>query len=160
MSSLSLLEADRERLKFTHQTGERDYNAVRVAYQERGIPADVRAFIDDMPAEFSKADVVVSRAGATAVSEIAAAGKASILIPFPHATDQHQLENARVLERAGAARVIEQHELTPQRFLSELWNLLNHAERLTNMEQRARALARPDAAERIAELIEDLAVRG
>ncbi len=159
-NSLPLLERDRERLKFVHQTGERDYNVVKTAYQERRISADVRPFIDDMPAEFARADLIVSRAGATAVSEIAAAGKASLLIPFPHATDQHQLENARLLQRAGAARVIEQVNLTPDAWVREIWDMLNRPDRIAEMERHARTLARTDAAERIAELIEGLAATG
>lgn len=158
--SLPLLEPYRDRLNFIHQTGEEDYNEVNLAYQEHGITAEVRAFIEDMPGEFARADLVVSRAGATAISELAAAGKAALLIPFPAAADQHQLENARVFERAGAARVLEQRELTPERWIHELWNLLEHPDRLVDMERRARSLARLDATERIADLIESVAVRG
>lgn len=158
--SLPLLEPDWGKLKIIHQTGERDYNAVRVAYQELGIAADVRAFVEDMPVAFSQADLVISRAGATAVSEIAAAGKAALLIPYPGAADRHQLGNARILERVGAARVIEQRELTPERWVHELRDLLNRPDLLVRMEQRARTLARADAAVRIAELIEGLAVTG
>jgi UDP-N-acetylglucosamine--N-acetylmuramyl-(pentapeptide) pyrophosphoryl-undecaprenol N-acetylglucosamine transferase len=160
VGSLPLLESDWGQLKIIHQTGERDYNAVRVAYQELGIAADIRAFIEDMPAAFSQADLVISRAGATAVSEIAAAGKAALLIPYPGAADRHQLGNARILERIGAARVIEQRELTPERGVHELRDLLNRPDLLVRMEQRARSLARADAAVRIAELIEGLAATG
>lgn len=156
VASLPLLGPRRARLNLIHQTGERDYNEVRKAYEERRFKADVRAFIDDMPGEFGRADLIVSRAGATAVSEIAAAGKASMLIPFSRATDQHQLENAKILERAGAAHLIEERELTPERWARELWDLLDHPPRWVDLEQRARTFARPDATEQIAELIEEL----
>jgi UDP-N-acetylglucosamine--N-acetylmuramyl-(pentapeptide) pyrophosphoryl-undecaprenol N-acetylglucosamine transferase len=160
VKSLALRVPNLAQWKIIHQTGERDYNAVRKAYQDYGINAEVHAFIEDMPAAFARADVAVSRAGATAVAELAAAGKAALLIPFPAATDQHQLENARTLERAGAARVVEQSELTPERLLGELRELLGDGERLVAMEQAARRLARPDAAEHIADLIESLAIGG
>ncbi|MFB3920389.1 MAG: undecaprenyldiphospho-muramoylpentapeptide beta-N-acetylglucosaminyltransferase [Terriglobia bacterium] len=142
---------------FIHQTGERDYNGTRQAYQERGLTAEVHAFIDDVPGAFARANLVISRAGANTVAELAAAGKASLLIPFPGATDQHQLENARVLERLGAARILPQVELSPERLMSEVWNLLSDPERLREMEMHARRLARPDAAARIADLVEELA---
>lgn len=156
LKGLPLLESFREQLNWVHQTGERDYNDVKGAYHERGIAADVRAFIDDMPAAFARADLIVSRAGATAVSEIAAAGKASLLIPFPAAADQHQLENARVMGRAGAARFVKEKGLTPERLVREICELVDQPILLAQMERCARALARPDAAERIADLIEGL----
>ena len=110
-------------MRIIHQTGERDYNDVLKTYQEQGAQAEVHAFIDDMPGAVAQADLLISRAGATAVAELAAAGRASILIPFPGATDQHQLENARAMERAGAARVIVQSELTPERLKKEIRDL-------------------------------------
>ncbi len=158
VKSLPLLVNETGRVRFIHQAGGRDYNAVRQAYQERGLTAEVHAFIENVPQALARADLVVSRAGAIAVAELAAAGKAALLIPFPGATDQHQLENARAMERAGAARVLRQVELTPERLLRELWGLLADPHGLEAMEQAAKRLARPDAAERIAELIENLAV--
>jgi UDP-N-acetylglucosamine--N-acetylmuramyl-(pentapeptide) pyrophosphoryl-undecaprenol N-acetylglucosamine transferase len=141
-------------IRIVHQTGEHDYNEVRKTYQERHSPAEVYAFIDDMPGALAQADLVISRAGATAVAELAAAGRAAILIPFPGATDQHQLENARAMERAGAARVIVQSELTPERLAGEIRELMANAATLEKMEVCARSLARPDAAARIADLVE------
>lgn len=146
-----------EKVKFIHQTGERDYNAVCGAYRERGIEAEVQAFIEDVPGALARADLVVTRAGAATVAELAAAGKAALLIPFPHATDQHQLHNARALERAGAARVVEERELTAERLANEILQLLDAPERLTAMERAARNFSKPGAAERIATLIETLA---
>ena len=143
-------------LRVIHQTGEREADPVRQAYKQAGVPADVVAFIDDMPAAFARAHLVVSRAGASTAGELAAAGKAAVLVPFPGATDQHQLGNARALERAGAARVLEQSLLTPQRLVRVIDELRASPERLAAMEQAARSLARPDAAARIADLIEEL----
>jgi len=154
--SLTILSRKVAALRVVHQTGEPDYNTVREAYRERGIDAEVCAFIDDMPKAFACADLIVSRAGATAVAELAAAGKAGVLIPFPGATDQHQLENARVLEQAGAARLIEQRELTPERLAAHLEELLGGADQLFQMERSARALARPDAAKQIANWVIEL----
>ncbi|HEY6292570.1 MAG TPA: undecaprenyldiphospho-muramoylpentapeptide beta-N-acetylglucosaminyltransferase [Terriglobia bacterium] len=154
VKSLPLLEA--RPWRFIHQTGEHEAGAVREAYRKANVPAEVYPFIDDMPATFARADLVVSRAGASTVGELMAAGKAAVLVPFPGATDQHQLENARALERAGAARVIEQAELTPARLVNELDNLVTSPGRLGGMERAAQSLARPDAAARIADLVEEL----
>jgi UDP-N-acetylglucosamine--N-acetylmuramyl-(pentapeptide) pyrophosphoryl-undecaprenol N-acetylglucosamine transferase len=159
IASLALLEPESLRWRFIHQTGEADYNAVSQAYRERGFNAEVSAFVEDMPRAFAQADLVISRAGATALAELTTAGKAALLIPFPAATDQHQLENARVLERAGAARVIEQKDLTPERLVTEMRGLLLCLDKLKDLEQNAKRLAKPEAAASIADLIEQLAKR-
>ena len=143
-------------MRIIHQTGEHNYNEVRKTYQESGLPVEVHAFIEDMPGALAQADLVISRAGATAVAELAAAGRAALLIPFPGATDQHQLENARAMERAGAARVIVQSELTPERLAAEIRELMANPAMLERMETCARDLARPDAAARIADMVEHL----
>jgi UDP-N-acetylglucosamine--N-acetylmuramyl-(pentapeptide) pyrophosphoryl-undecaprenol N-acetylglucosamine transferase len=156
IKSLPLLAPGPARLAFLHQTGEREYNTVREAYRRWEISAEVCAFIDDMPSAFSRADLVISRAGAMTVAELGAAGKAALLIPFPAAA-QHQLENARAMERAGAARVIDQAELTPERLVLEITDLLSDPSRLVQMEQTAKKFAHPEAARHIAELIEGLA---
>ena len=143
-------------LSFIHQTGEADYNAVKAAYGSQWAGSEVCAFIDSIVEAFSRADLVVCRAGATTVAELAAAGKASILIPYPSATDQHQLHNARALERAGAARVIEQKDLKPALLVDCVMKLLGDHANLAEMEQRAKGLASPQAAARIADLLEDL----
>ena len=141
---------------FIHQTGERDYNTVRQAYEDRGVPAELYPFIENVPEAFARADLVISRSGASAVAELAAAGKASILVPFPASAEQHQVENARVLERAGAARLVLQSELTPERLAEEVRVLLESPQRLVEMERAAGKLSRLDAAARIADLIEEL----
>lgn len=146
-------------VRVVHQTGERDYARVLRAYEALSFPADVRTFIDDVPGAFQAADLVVCRAGASTVAELAAAGKASLLIPFPEAADNHQLANAQAMERAGGGRVLEQRELTPARLAAEVTAMLK-PDWLSAMDRAARTLARPDAAARIASLIEELAWRG
>jgi UDP-N-acetylglucosamine--N-acetylmuramyl-(pentapeptide) pyrophosphoryl-undecaprenol N-acetylglucosamine transferase len=157
MASTNTNAGPADGIRIIHQTGERDYNEIRKTYQEKGLVAEVHAFIDDMPEMLAQADLVISRAGATTVAELAASGRPAVLIPFPGATDQHQLENARALEKAGAARVIVQTELTPARLAAEVQELLAHPAELESMAVQARRLARPDAAEQIAVLVEDLA---
>jgi len=145
-----------EFLRFTHQTGEADYNAVRGAYGNQWAGSEVCAFIDNIAEAFSRADLIICRAGAATVAELAAAGKASILVPYPSATDQHQLHNARALERAGGACVIEQKDLKPDRLVDRVMGLLGDPGKLAKMERQAKSLASPQAAARIADLIEEL----
>ena len=156
VDALDVLATHQERLSIVHQTGERDYNAVRVAYARREIQAEVLPFLTNMPERFAQADLIVCRSGAITTAEVAAAGRAAIFIPFGRATDSHQLRNAQVLEQAGAARLIPESELTPQRLVSEIFSLLDHPERMTEMEMRARQFARPRAAEDIVDLIEQV----
>ncbi len=155
LDALDALRAGRHELRCVHQTGEHDFDAVRTAYARREIRAEVKPFFTDMAARFAEADLIVCRAGASTVAELAAAGRAAILVPFPHATDQHQLRNAEVFARAGAARLIEQQELGG--LAAEIMALLDQPERLAEMEQAARRLAVPDAAGRIADLLESVA---
>jgi len=159
VDALDLLVVRKKELSIVHQTGERDYNAVRVAYARREWQAEVRPFLPDMAERFCQADLIVSRSGAITVGEIAAAGRPAILIPFGAATEGHQLHNAQVLERATAARVIPEAELTPERLTSEIFSLLDQPEGLQEMGQRVRQLARPRATEDIVNLIEEVARR-
>ncbi|MBI4165119.1 MAG: undecaprenyldiphospho-muramoylpentapeptide beta-N-acetylglucosaminyltransferase [Acidobacteria bacterium] len=159
ITTLEFFAQERESPRFIHQSGERDYNKVRQAYQDRGIPAEVHAFIEDVPAALARADLVISRAGGNAVAELAAAGKACLLIPFPGAADHHQLANAQALERIGAARVIQQEDLSSKRLFSEVSALLAAPAELERMELAARAFARPNAASEIADLVEELATK-
>jgi UDP-N-acetylglucosamine--N-acetylmuramyl-(pentapeptide) pyrophosphoryl-undecaprenol N-acetylglucosamine transferase len=154
MEALPLLAAHRERLFFIHQTGERDYNAVREAYAAQKLRAEVVPFIKDMAQRMAQADLLVCRSGAVTLAEIAAAGRAAILIPFGAAADSHQLRNAQVFEAAGAARVIPQDQLTAQRLAETITTLLSQPRQIEEMEQRVRTLARPHAAVAIADLIE------
>ncbi len=157
VDSLDALLPRKSQLFVIHQSGERDYNAVRVAYAQREFPAEVCPFLSNMPEQFAQADLIVCRAGAITIAEIAAAGRAAIFIPFGAATDSHQLRNAQVLERAGAARLIPENELTPERLVNEISSLLDHPARITELEHNARCLARPNAARDIVNLIEQVA---
>lgn len=157
VEAMPLVAQEGAGIRIIHQTGEPDYNEVLKSYQGRSLPAEVYPFIEDMPGTLAQADLVISRAGATAVAELAAARRAALLIPFPGAADQHQLENARAMQNAGAARVIVQSELTPQRLAEEIGELMASPATLEKMEGAASKLAQPDAAARIADLVEKLA---
>ena len=148
--ALALLPAER-RPSVRHQAGERGLESARQAYQRAGVAALVEPFIEDMAAAYAWADLVVCRAGALTVSELAAAGVGSVLVPFPHAVDDHQTANARFLAEAGAALLVPQSELSPQRLAALLSELCAAPGRLAAMAEAARSLARTDAAERVAE---------
>jgi UDP-N-acetylglucosamine--N-acetylmuramyl-(pentapeptide) pyrophosphoryl-undecaprenol N-acetylglucosamine transferase len=139
-------------LHVIHQTGEREYNEVQTAYAGISISAEVHKFIDDMPAFFSRADLVLCRSGASTVAEIAAAGKPAIFVPFPRAADDHQRRNAEAMEQANAAVVLEETRLDEVWLVDTIDALLEDPARLSRMTDAARALAHPDAAKEIAEL--------
>lgn len=143
-----------DRPHVTHQTGEADVARVKAAYASTGVQADVRPFIDDMAQSLADCDVVVCRAGAMTVSEVCAAGVASVLVPLVLRTTAHQRANAAVMASNGAALHLPQSELTPQRLVEMLRGLDRYA--LLTMAVKARALARPKAAARIADEIEKL----
>lgn len=156
IDSLDLLMPRKDQLFIVHQTGERDYNAVRVAYARREFRAEVVPFIENMAERFAQADLIVCRSGAITVAEIAAAGRAAIFIPFGAATDAHQTRNAEAMQNAGAARLLPQPELTPQRLTHEIFSLLDHPQAIADMEEAARKLARPNAVERIVDMLEGM----
>lgn len=139
-------------VRVIHQTGERDYNDVQSAYAQTGVSAEVHQFIDEMPAFFARADLILCRSGASTVAEIAAAGKPAVFVPFPLAADDHQRRNAEALESAGAAVVLEETKLDEVWLVDTLATLLEDPGRLARMSQAARAMAHPDAAKDIAEL--------
>ncbi len=143
------------RAQVMHQTGKQHLEAVQKAYQQAGVCGEVRAFLDDMAHYYAWADVVICRAGALTVAELAAAGVASILIPFPFAVDDHQTGNARFLSERGAAILLPQGELQPQQ-LAQLLQEMTRA-RALEMAQAARALAQPAAAQRVAQICKELA---
>lgn len=148
-----------ERLRLVHQTGETQRDAVAAAYAAAGREAEVVAFLDDMQRRFAEADLVLSRSGATTCAELTAAGKASLLVPFAQAADDHQRVNARTLAAAGAAAMLEERDLGGLGLAQALAALLDEPARITAMEQAARRLGRPDAAARVADLLlEDGAV--
>jgi UDP-N-acetylglucosamine--N-acetylmuramyl-(pentapeptide) pyrophosphoryl-undecaprenol N-acetylglucosamine transferase len=133
-----------------HQTGEAQVAGVQQRYRELGCDARVEAFIEDMAEAYAWADLVVCRSGALTVAELAAAGVASILVPYPYATDDHQTGNARYLADAGAALLMPQATLSDEWLSGTLSRFTGHRETLLAMAHRARELARPDAARRVA----------
>ena len=147
--TLTLL-APAERPRVTHQSGAKQIEALHAAYANAGVEAELVDFIDDMAARYAAADLVVCRAGALTVAELAAAGVASVLVPFPHAVDDHQTGNARFLAEAGAAVLLPQSELTPERLAALLRELTR--EKLAAMAEKARALAKPEATRAVAEI--------
>jgi len=147
------LAAAGARLAITHQTGERDLDRVRDAYQRAGLHARVEAFLYEMDHEMKQADLVVARAGATTLSELAAAGRPAILVPLPTATDDHQRRNAEAFARAGGALVLEEKHLSGERLAEAVLALAADPARRAEMARRSRTLARPDAAERIADKV-------
>ena len=140
-------------LAITHQTGERDVELVRDAYRRAGLEARVEAFLFEMDREMTSTDLVICRAGATTLSELAASGRPAILVPLPTATDDHQRRNAEVIVRLGGAEVIDERELTGERLADLVLALVNDKERRRRMAAAIRTLARPDAAAQIADRV-------
>jgi UDP-N-acetylglucosamine--N-acetylmuramyl-(pentapeptide) pyrophosphoryl-undecaprenol N-acetylglucosamine transferase len=158
IDALQKLNGTRESMRLVHQTGEVDFDRVRTAYIENGWEtADVRPYISDMVTEFRKADILICRAGATTCAEIAAAGKAAIMIPLPTAADDHQRKNAEAMQNAGAVKMLLQDESLSQRLADTLTDLSKSPEKVVAMENAARKLARADAAEATVDIIEELA---
>lgn len=155
--SWPLLRAAGLKVRIIHQSGPAACDELRAAFAESGLEGEVLPFISDMPAAFAQADLVVCRSGAGAVAELAAAGKPSILSPFPFAADQHQLRNAEAFVRAGAARLVEDREMTGQKLLEIVAQLAVDTAALARMGAAARALAHPGAARRAAEVLEEVA---
>lgn len=144
-------------ITLTHQTGERDVDVVRRAYRDAGLEARVEAFLYEMDREMTVADLVVARAGATTVSELAASGRPAILVPLPTSTDDHQRKNAEVIANAGGAEVIEERTLTGEYLAERLLGLVAEPQRRHAMAAAIRRFARPDAAARIADRVWALA---
>jgi UDP-N-acetylglucosamine--N-acetylmuramyl-(pentapeptide) pyrophosphoryl-undecaprenol N-acetylglucosamine transferase len=140
-------------VELIHQTGLPMYETIARDFRETGLAGEVAPFIADMPGAFARADLVVCRSGAGAVSELAAAGKPSVLIPFPFAADQHQLRNAEAFERAGAARMSLDADWTGQKFFDAVRELYADRPGLVSMGERAGTLAHPGAARRAAEIL-------
>jgi len=158
VDAMDHLASRKSELSVVHQTGERDYNAVRTAYARREFAsAEVVPFLSNMAERFAWADLIVSRAGAITAAEIAAAGRAAIFIPFGHATDSHQLRNAQEMVKAQAARLIVEPELTAERLATEIFTLLDQPRELEQLSSNARSLRKPNAARDIVDLIEQVA---
>jgi len=152
--SLALLPREL-RPEVTHQSGKAHREALEDAYRRAGVEATLVDFIDDMAAAYARADLVICRAGAMTVAELAAVGVASVLVPFPHAVDDHQTVNAKYLTDRGAALLLPQSELTPDRLAGLIRGL--GRERLLEMAVRAREAARPDATAAVADVCEGVA---
>lgn len=140
-------------LTVVHQTGARHGDTTLAAYQHAGVESErlrVTPYLDDMAQQFAAADLILCRSGASSVAEVAAAGRAAVLIPFPQAADDHQRKNAEAFVAAGAAELIIEAVLTPERLLQVLSGLLADDPRRAEMGRRARALAHPQAVREIA----------
>jgi UDP-N-acetylglucosamine--N-acetylmuramyl-(pentapeptide) pyrophosphoryl-undecaprenol N-acetylglucosamine transferase len=149
----------RRRLHVVQQAREEDVERVRAAYAAAGIAAEVAPFFADLPARMAAASLVVARSGASTVAELTVMGRPSLLVPLPHALDNDQLANATRLAEAGAARCLEQRQLTPERLLGEITGLAREPGQLLDAASRARALGKPDAVVRLADVVEELAGR-
>jgi UDP-N-acetylglucosamine--N-acetylmuramyl-(pentapeptide) pyrophosphoryl-undecaprenol N-acetylglucosamine transferase len=145
--ALALLESERPIV--VHQAGEKHLDALRRHYGEANVQGELLPFIQDMARRYAEADLVICRAGAVTVSELSAAGMASVLVPFPHAVDDHQTANARFLADQGAAILLPQPDLTPRKLAGVIRSL--DRKLLLEMAQKARALGKPDAASIVAQ---------
>lgn len=143
--ALALLDQERAQLRIVHQTGKADHAEVSATYERLGVSAEVVPFIDDMRAMYQVADLVVCRAGATTIAELTSLGKPAILIPYPYAVDDHQRANAEILVQAGAARMVRDAELTPERMRDEIGALFANPAQLVEMAHAATTIGRPDA---------------
>jgi len=151
------LAAGAPRVAVTHQTGERDLEMVRDGYRRAGLEARVEPFLFAMDREMKAADLVICRAGATTLAELTAAGKPSILVPLPTATDDHQRRNALALVKQGAAKLVEQRELSGDRLAAEIHGLAGDEALRQRLANAARQMARPDAARVIVDRVLALA---
>jgi UDP-N-acetylglucosamine--N-acetylmuramyl-(pentapeptide) pyrophosphoryl-undecaprenol N-acetylglucosamine transferase len=156
IEALPFLKDLKGHIVITHQTGKNDLQTVKKGYAEADFPADVREFIDDMAGAYLGADLVLCRAGATTLAELTVCKKPSILVPFPHATDDHQAVNAKALVDAGAAVMFREAELTGEKLAATIRELKNDPVRLQKMEKAAGALGRPEAAREIADVLQQL----
>ena len=145
MEAIENLE-NRENIYFVHQTGVQDETQVKQRYDEHGIENDTRAFFKDIARQYQSADFIICRAGATTVAEIKAIGKGVIFIPFPFAADNHQVLNARSLEKAGAAEMILEKDLSGKILGERINYYVQRPEALQQMSSRSRNLGRVDAA--------------
>jgi UDP-N-acetylglucosamine--N-acetylmuramyl-(pentapeptide) pyrophosphoryl-undecaprenol N-acetylglucosamine transferase len=157
MEALPRLAAAKAQIQFLHGTGERDLPEVREAYGRAGISARAEAFFQDMATAYQAADFVIARAGASTLFELAAVGKPALLVPYPHAANDHQRLNAEVMVRAGAAWTLPDQYCDGQRLAATVQAALEKPEVLKRMGEQAQRMARPDAAARIVDLLERVA---
>ncbi len=152
--SLALIPFE-QRPQVVHQSGRQHQQALKTNYEAAGVRADIRAYIEDMATLYEWCDLAVCRAGAMTVAELACAGVPAVLVPFPFAVDDHQTTNARFLSGAGGGWLMQQKELDPEKLAGLLMSLKRDA--LAAMSERARALAKPDATQRVADICEGMA---
>ncbi|HMK68706.1 MAG TPA: undecaprenyldiphospho-muramoylpentapeptide beta-N-acetylglucosaminyltransferase [Stellaceae bacterium] len=153
-AALARLEKDlKRRLRLSQQARPEDLESVHAAHAASGITAEVRPFFEDVPERLARAQLAITRSGASTVAELAVLGRPAILVPYLYAADDHQTANARALETAGAAWVMPQAEFTAEALAARLTALMNAPESLAEAAKRALALGRPDAAERLADLV-------
>jgi UDP-N-acetylglucosamine--N-acetylmuramyl-(pentapeptide) pyrophosphoryl-undecaprenol N-acetylglucosamine transferase len=157
VEALPEIKAALPNLKIVHQTGEKEFAGVKAGYEKAGVVAEVSAFIADMPRAFANADLIVCRSGASTVAEITAAGKPAIFVPFPRAADDHQTKNAQALEKAGAAILIPQSQLTSELLAKQITSLLKERTTLAAMSAASKRLAHPNAGREIAEMVAAIA---
>ena len=151
------LQKMKDKLHVLHQTGDRELEIVKQAYKQYGLEVQVTPFIINMADAYAQADLIICRAGATSIAEITAAGKAAILIPFPFAANDHQTKNAEVLDSAGAAVIIKEHELTGENLFGVIDDLLSNRKKLLQMEEASAKLGNMKAAAKIVDACMELA---
>jgi UDP-N-acetylglucosamine--N-acetylmuramyl-(pentapeptide) pyrophosphoryl-undecaprenol N-acetylglucosamine transferase len=156
LEALPQLGDIQDHLWAVHQTGSNDFATAQMTYAERRYPGVVRAYIEDMAQEYGAADLVICRAGATTIAELTVSGKAAVLVPFPHATHNHQEHNARTLAAVGAAELIQDQMLSGGLMAERIRYYLSHPEAVAAMAARCLALGKPDAATRVAHLCLEL----
>ena len=152
----SLTPPQRARFRIAQQCRAEDIEAVRAIYAELKMPVELQTFFEDVPSRLAAAHLVVGRAGASTVAELTTAGRPALYVPYPHAADDHQMANARAVEAAGAGWVMAQREFTPAAMAGWLEAALESSEALARVASAARAMGHPDAAERLADLVEHL----
>lgn len=153
LEALPILGSDLRRVRFIHQTGEKDFDRVLKGHQEAGSQARVEKFIYDMPAAYAESSLLICRAGSSTLAEVAAVGRASVLVPFPFASDNHQEKNARLFSDRGAARLLVQAEATGADLARLIQEALSDPTELQRMESEVRQFYRPQAAQDIVELL-------
>ncbi len=156
-STLPLLEDKKDELKIYHQTGSSDFESVQQSYSKNGFyDVEVAPYFYDMPNYFQKSDLVISRAGATTITELIASHKAALLIPFAKATDNHQVQNAQELKKVGGAEIILESEFTPEYFAKKIIDFMDNKDDLDRMEKNLESLKKENSAENISNLCWDL----
>ena len=156
LEALDFLSDRKERLHITHQTGEADYEATKNMYNKKGFPAEVLPFIKNMPTRYRLASLIICRSGATTLAEITAAGRMSVLIPFPYATHNHQEHNARVIEAANAGELILDNELSGKRLAESIKKAMDEPEYIQAMEDNSYRLGNRDATEKVRKICMEL----